>query len=334
MIKDRTENAILEVQGGIRRGRRCINHILTVKQICEKYSAKRKDVYVAFTVLEKAYGRVNREAMWTVMRLYGIGGRLLQAGCNALHITDLDVPKVIQNGSRSSVILDCIYSYEPHDQGSLVVKWFWNHEPEAVYQWIPGKKPEAIGILRGRLNLEYSASKDKYSQHRALEILYPTTELTGFYTCSVSSFHDEEFESKRMIVYAPATSMNVSYHKTTPSTVNVTCDAHGMYPKPLLRLYEGATKQSRSLVKEAHEEVIEAEDGFSVYLQAQMEDRVLKQQETIFECVLSIPETEYQVRRNIIYFPGYDAFEAVGSVAKEVSDTTFLLFLLSLLYLH
>ncbi|XP_068231930.1 uncharacterized protein [Palaemon carinicauda] len=223
-------------------------------------------------------------------------------GCNALHITDLDVPKVIQNGSRSSVILDCIYSYEPHDQGSLVVKWFWNHEPEAVYQWIPGKKPEAIGILRGRLNLEYSASKDKYSQHRALEILYPTTELTGFYTCSVSSFHDEEFESKRMIVYAPATRVNVSYHKTTPSTVNVTCDAHGMYPKPLLRLYEGATKQSRSLVKEAHEEVIEAEDGFSVYLQAQMEDRVLKQQETIFECVLSILETEYQVRRNIIYF--------------------------------
>ncbi|XP_068231911.1 uncharacterized protein [Palaemon carinicauda] len=191
-----------------------------------------------------------------------------------------------------------------------------------------------ISRTRGRLNLEYSVSKDKYSHHRALEILYPTTELTGFYTCRVSSFHNEKFESKRMIVYVPATSMNVSYHKTTPSTVNVTCDAHGLYPKPLLRLYEGATKQSRSLVTEVHEEVIEAEDAFSVYLQAQMEERVLKQQETIFECILSIPETEYHVRRNIIYFPGYDAFEALGSVAKEVSDTTFLLFLLSLLYLH
>ncbi|XP_068231929.1 uncharacterized protein [Palaemon carinicauda] len=120
-----------------------------------------------------------------------------------------------------------------------------------------------------------------------------------------------------MIVYAPATSMNVSYHKTTPSTVNITCDTHGMYPKSLLKLYEGATKQPRSLVKEAHEEVIEAEGGFSDYLQAQMEDGVLKQQETIFECVLSIPETEYQVRRNIIYFPGYDAFEALAEWIED-----------------
>ncbi|XP_066942743.1 uncharacterized protein [Macrobrachium rosenbergii] len=137
-----------------------------------------------------------------------------------------------------------------------------------------------------------------------------------------------------MIVYAPATSMNVSYHKTTPSTVNITCDAHGIYPKPVLRLYEGATPQSRSLVKDAREEMVEAEDGFSVYLQAQLEDRVLKQQETIFECVLSIPETEYQVRRKIIYFPGYDAFEGFGGAAKEVSATTLLFFLLSLLYWH
>lgn len=78
-IKDKTENAILEVQGGFRRGRGCMNQIFTVRQICEKYLAKGKEVYVAFMDLEKAYDRVDREAMWNVMRLYGVGGRLLQA---------------------------------------------------------------------------------------------------------------------------------------------------------------------------------------------------------------------------------------------------------------
>ena len=36
-----------------------------------------KDVYFAFLGLEKAYDRVERDAMWNVLRLYGIGGRLL-----------------------------------------------------------------------------------------------------------------------------------------------------------------------------------------------------------------------------------------------------------------
>ncbi|XP_037801365.1 uncharacterized protein LOC119596274 [Penaeus monodon] len=122
-------------------------------------------------------------------------------GCRGLHIIELEVPDVIQNGSQSSVLLDCKYHYERYEEEGLVVKWFWNHEPEAVYQWIPGKKPEAMGVLKGRVNLDYPASKDKYSQHRALEILHPTTELTGVFTCRVSSFHDEEYASKRMIVY-------------------------------------------------------------------------------------------------------------------------------------
>ena len=35
-------------------------------------------MYFAFLDLEKAYDRVDRDAMWNVLRLYGIGGRLLR----------------------------------------------------------------------------------------------------------------------------------------------------------------------------------------------------------------------------------------------------------------
>ena len=77
-IRDKTENVIVEVQGGFRRGRGCTDQIFTVRQICEKYLGKGKDVYFAFLDLEKAYDRVDRDAMWNVLRLYEIGGRLLR----------------------------------------------------------------------------------------------------------------------------------------------------------------------------------------------------------------------------------------------------------------
>ena len=78
-IKDKTENVISEVQSGFRRGRGCADQTFIVRQICEKYLGKGKDVYFAFLDLEKAYDRVDRDAMWNVLRIYGVGGKLLRA---------------------------------------------------------------------------------------------------------------------------------------------------------------------------------------------------------------------------------------------------------------
>ena len=44
-IRDKTENMIAEVQSGFRRGRGCTDQIFIVRQICEKYLGKDKDVY-------------------------------------------------------------------------------------------------------------------------------------------------------------------------------------------------------------------------------------------------------------------------------------------------
>ena len=84
-IGNKTENVTAEVEGGFRRGRRCTDQIFIVKQIYKKYLGKCKDVYFAFLDLEKAYDRVDRDAMWSVWRLYGIGGRLLR-GVKFVHL--------------------------------------------------------------------------------------------------------------------------------------------------------------------------------------------------------------------------------------------------------
>ena len=45
------------MQSGFTRGRGCTHQIFSVKQICEKYLGKGKDVYFAYLDLEKAHDK-------------------------------------------------------------------------------------------------------------------------------------------------------------------------------------------------------------------------------------------------------------------------------------
>ena len=53
--------------------------IFTLKQIGEKAHEKKCTVYVCFMDLEKAYDRVNREALWQVLRMHDVDGKLLNS---------------------------------------------------------------------------------------------------------------------------------------------------------------------------------------------------------------------------------------------------------------
>ncbi len=44
----------------------------------KEYLGKDKKLYAAFMDLEKAYDRVDREALWSVLRIYGVSGQLLK----------------------------------------------------------------------------------------------------------------------------------------------------------------------------------------------------------------------------------------------------------------
>ena len=83
------------------------------------------------------------------------------------------------------------------------VKWFFGNDPQPFFQWLPGRPPQTIGdLFKDRLDLSYEvADSDQFRKHRAIKILKPTTELSGMYRCKVSSFVDEDFMQKPMIVY-------------------------------------------------------------------------------------------------------------------------------------
>ena len=46
-------------------------------------------MYIYFMDLEKAFHRVNREAVWEVLRIYNVGGKLL-SGIKSMYVNSVD----------------------------------------------------------------------------------------------------------------------------------------------------------------------------------------------------------------------------------------------------
>jgi hypothetical protein len=55
--------------------------------------------------------------------------------------------------------------------------------------------------MRGKINLDYEISPDPYGRHRALYLYSPTTEMTGDYTCKISTLQNEASLTKKMVIY-------------------------------------------------------------------------------------------------------------------------------------
>ena len=67
-----------------------LDHIFTLKQIGEKTRKKERRVYVDFMDLEKAYDRVNREALRQVLSIYDMSGKLLN-GIKIMYVNSLNL---------------------------------------------------------------------------------------------------------------------------------------------------------------------------------------------------------------------------------------------------
>ena len=62
-VREQTNGAMEEEQSSFKEGCGCVDQIFTIMCLSEMYLEKHKDIYVAFMDLEKAYDRVDREAL-------------------------------------------------------------------------------------------------------------------------------------------------------------------------------------------------------------------------------------------------------------------------------
>ncbi|XP_076323383.1 uncharacterized protein LOC143232166 isoform X1 [Tachypleus tridentatus] len=244
--------------------------------------------------------------------------------CLFLHVTisvkieRLLVPRWVRNGT-DHVILDCEYSYTVSDV-RLVVKWFFKDQLEPVYQWIPGlDKRHVSGILYGRLNMEYTVEpSDRYSRYRALYIIRPTLEISGKYTCVVTSLASQDLRHKEMLVYAPAKNFSISHNKVASTRSDIFCEATGLYPRPEISLsiiLPGL--QKHTVLQEISKQVKLTNGSYSVLLARRFgEEDLPKAKMILLECEVYIPETNYKVSKEISFYTGL-------SVVNKAPSRTF-----------
>ena len=77
-VKRKTNDGMNDEQCGFRDGRGCVYQIFCLKNLIEKSLERNRKLYVRYMDFEKAYDRIDREGLWECLRMYAIGGRLLE----------------------------------------------------------------------------------------------------------------------------------------------------------------------------------------------------------------------------------------------------------------
>ncbi|XP_072939167.1 uncharacterized protein [Epargyreus clarus] len=225
---------------------------------------------------------------------------ILCTKCVAVNIRRVEVPSLVEIGTES-IILDCEYTMEtvPPRLG-LVIKWFFNSASGLVYQWIPPLKPQFVGLLKGRGDMNFRVSDEPIQMYRAIKILNPTTELSGNYTCVVSTFLAEDRQTRSMLVYSPARSFHFFQEKKYVFLVTLICIAEDMYPKPTMAILSRGVPLKQAVT----EMDMDSWGSYTVTTKAVVHDDDVMSPSEEFTCVINIPEANYTVNRTTTYYPG------------------------------
>ena len=138
-----TESRISNEQGGFRKGRGCVDQIFTVKGMAEKYLMKDRKLYAAFMDLEKAYDKVDWDALWEVLKIYGVGGQLLQ-GIKAFYQNASACVRIDGELSESFGIRVGVR------QGCVMSPWLFNVYMDGVIREMKAK----VGKVGAKMELE------------------------------------------------------------------------------------------------------------------------------------------------------------------------------------
>ena len=71
-VKDAADSIIRQEQAGFRKGRSCIDHIFTLRQILEQSTEWNSPIYTMFIDFTKAFDSLHRESLWKILRHHGI----------------------------------------------------------------------------------------------------------------------------------------------------------------------------------------------------------------------------------------------------------------------
>ena len=97
-ISAATDTILRQEQTGFRRGKSCIDHIFTLRQILEQSTEWNSMIYIAFIDFEKVFDSLHRESLWRILRHYGIPQKMV----NVIKILYTDVQCQVACNSHMS----------------------------------------------------------------------------------------------------------------------------------------------------------------------------------------------------------------------------------------
>ncbi|KAH7945530.1 hypothetical protein HPB49_012094 [Dermacentor silvarum] len=225
-------------------------------------------------------------AIWMILCVVAI------RTASGVQIVRLSVPTWVENGTEDSVLLDCEYAYTERDDSQLVVKWFLNDDPKPIYQWIPELETRHVSQrLKGRLNTDFTVTANHFTKFRALNLLRPTTELSGRYSSRPKHF---VFNFSRA---------------AEESATTFVCEATGAFPLPTLALYQldegsSASPQRRHALAPTQWVTPRQDGSYVTRVSSQVPDEQFSRSgRHLFVCLLSIPGTDFKNQRLIEFYP-------------------------------
>ncbi|KAG5893657.1 hypothetical protein JTB14_028811 [Gonioctena quinquepunctata] len=231
-----------------------------------------------------------------------------------LKINELNVPNSIEFGSTDEIIMDC--DFEAVNETDLVLTWFFNGDIEQIYQWIPGTaQGYAMGRLKHRLDLTYSVSNDSNTRYRALRITNITQDLTGNYTCKVSSFNREDSKTEQLIIYSPAkTPLEVILFEKESFVI---CTTSGIFPEPEVDFYIQKQNGTQQDINEDIDFDMDGEGYFNVTAKHTFDNYTLNGP-TKFVCNVSIAGTDYYISKTFDYLSVNTGVVQISSIYWSV----------------
>ncbi len=114
-----TEKKVSDEQGGFRKGKSYVDQIFAIKMLMGEYLGKDRKLHAAFMDIEKANDRGERKALWKVLKIYGVGGQLME-GIKAFYREANACVKVAGELSGSFAIGVGVR------QGCIMLPWLFN----------------------------------------------------------------------------------------------------------------------------------------------------------------------------------------------------------------
>lgn len=177
----------------------------------------------------------------------------------ALQITNFRVPAFVPSTLPTGqtppdlakpILFDCDYDYRPDEDARLTVKWFKNKEAEPFYQWLPELKVRHLADwIRPLVNQSFvSDPHDPMKRYRSLLVRRLSMNLTGQYTCVVSSLANQDLRQASLVVYQPPRSFTFE-HRIYPAPAGAlpAPSASASTPAPWAGAPGASTTQFRGL---------------------------------------------------------------------------------------